>query len=173
MHVCKFSALALSVALLLSTTAQAGEGCCAHCGCQTACQKVCRLVCEEKKVNITCWGCLCEDFCNPGPSHIDCVHCDEVCRECQECDAKTPYSEPKTFVWKDWIPGCAKGVYTKKKLMKKTVTKKVPSFKWVVEDVCAQCEGECSGVEVPPDAQIPPPPKVSARVIPAASTATR
>jgi hypothetical protein len=36
------------------------------------------------------------------------------------------------------MPGSAK-VHTKKKLMKKTVTKKVPSHKWVVEDLCDNC----------------------------------
>jgi hypothetical protein len=31
-------------------------------------------------------------------------------------------------------------MYTKTRLMKKIETKKIPSYKWVVEDVCAQCE---------------------------------
>jgi hypothetical protein len=38
----------------------------------------------------------------------------------------------------NWIPGSAK-VHTKTKLMKKTVTQKVPVHRWIVEDLCSQC----------------------------------
>src|SRR5690349_14158950 len=120
----------LTVPLLLAGAALAGDQC-AHCGCQ-GCEQVCRLVREEKKVNITCWGCKCEDFCVPGKSCRDGRNCDEVC---DECDGEV-CSAPKKFVWYNWIPGCAENIYTKKKLMKKTITKTVPSYKWVVEDLC-------------------------------------
>ena len=36
------------------------------------------------------------------------------------------------------MPGGAK-IYTKTKLMKKVETVTVPSYKWVVEDMCVQC----------------------------------
>lgn len=43
--------------------------------------------------------------------------------------------------------------------MKKTVTKTVPSFKWVVEDLCADCEAKTQDAVVPPGIAVPPPPK--------------
>ena len=45
-------------------------------------------------------------------------------------------SQSKDFVWYDWEPGCAKHIHTKKKLMKRTISKTIPGFKWVVEDLC-------------------------------------
>ncbi len=135
--------------------------CCAHCRCSTGCQKICRLVCEEKKVTITCWGCKCEDFCLGGPSKPGCKHCEEVCAECDPNDKSGVCAVPKRFVWRDWIPGCSEGIGTKKKLMKKTVTKTVPSFKWVVEDCCAACEPKLARVTIPPGADVPSPPEVA------------
>src|SRR5688500_7438152 len=78
---------------------------CDHCGHAGACQKVCRLVCETKKVEVTCWGCKCEDFCVPGPSKPGCKHCETVCEFCNEgCDANAVHSCPQKFVWTEWIP---------------------------------------------------------------------
>lgn len=149
------SLLGLMLVTTIATGVRAGGGC-AHCGRTEACQKTCRLVCEDKKVPVTCWGCKTEDFCVPGRSTPGCQHCDTVCDECN--DPKAPYSEPKKFVWTEWIPGgCAK-VFTKKKLMKKTITKTVPSYKWVVEDLCPQCEAQCQVVDVPAGTIIPPAP---------------
>ena len=123
---------------------QAGEGCCAQCGCQAQCNKVCRLVCEEQKVTVTCWGCKQEDFCLPGHNKRACEHSEVVCDECGDtAGASSVFTKPKNFVWADWIPGCAT-FHTKTKLMKKTVTKKVPGFKWVVEDLCATCQSKQS-----------------------------
>ena len=138
--------LVFAIVLGIVQRATAEGGCCAHCGCQARCHKVCRLVCEEKKVTVTCWGCKCEDFCIPGHSKPCCQHCEEVCTEdAADCDA--PCTHAKTFVWTEWIPGCAK-LHTKKKLMKKTVTKKVPSYKWVVEDLCCDCQARCDAAAV-------------------------
>jgi hypothetical protein len=61
-------------------------------------------------------------------------------------------------VWYDWIPGCAGGITTKNKLMKRTVVKRVPTYKWVVEDLCDGCERNCVGAAVPINVEIPPPP---------------
>jgi hypothetical protein len=47
--------------------------------------------------------------------------------------------------------------------MKKTVTKTIPSFKWVVEDLCTECEAKTQDAVVPPGVTIPPPPKVDAK----------
>jgi hypothetical protein len=112
---------------------------CDRCGASATCKKVCRLVREEKKVEITCWGCEPEEFCVPGPSTKKCDHCEPECEDCEESPTSVfPLSLQKHFVWSEWIPGTAR-IHTKKKLMKRTETKTVPSFKWVVEDLCAKC----------------------------------
>jgi hypothetical protein len=157
----------LLVAILLgwANAALADHGCCAHCGCSATCQKVCRLVCDEKKVETTCWGCKIEDFCVPGPSKPECRHCKEVCESCDTSGKEVGVRAlPKNLVWTEWIPGCAR-LYTKKKLMKKTVTTKVPSYKWVVEDLCEQCEANCVAATVPPGVEIPPPPAIAAKLL--------
>ena len=108
---------------------------CAACGACTACRKVCRLVCEETKIDVVCYGCKCEDFCISGPSCPKCDHCETVCGE---CNSEGVHSQSKEFRWTSWLPGHAK-LYTRKKLMKKTVTKTIPTYRWVVEPVCASC----------------------------------
>jgi hypothetical protein len=153
--------------LILATwvgSSRAGDGCCAHCGCESRCNQVCRLVEEEKKVKITCWGSKCEEFCVPNHSKPGCKHCQMVCTECDaNADCHEPHATPMRFVWRDWIPGCAR-VHTKKKLMKKVITEKVPSFKWVVEDLCPDCTRTCRAENVnivrnaAPEAAIPLPP---------------
>jgi hypothetical protein len=149
----------LGSSLVCATLLKAGEHCrCAHCGCQSACEKTCRLVPEEKKVSITCWAVDKEDFCvSAGPSQRGCKHCEEVCEECEK-ESCTHHTAAKTFVWFDWIPNCSANMFTKNKLMKKTITKKVPGYKWVVEDVCPKCEPNVKSVEVPAGTKVPAPP---------------
>lgn len=130
--------VAAGTAMSLSI-ANADDGCCSHCGHNGACRKVCRLVEEEKKVEIVCWGTKCEEFCAPCCSKKDCEYCEEVCGECDPSDPNAVHAKAKKFIWRTWIPGSAR-MYTKKKLMKKVITKKIPSHKWVVEDMCAGCE---------------------------------
>lgn len=135
----RVSVVSLMIAAFATGWAIAGDGHCARCGGSGPCHKVCRLVTEEKSVAITCWGCKCEDFCLPGPSKPGCERCELVCGTCDKCrDRNSVHAEPTPFVWTKWTPGTAK-IHTKKKLMKKIVTKKVPSHKWVVEDLCDQC----------------------------------
>lgn len=126
------------------------------------CQKICRLVCEEKKVDVVCWGCKSEDFCLGGPSKLDCRHTELVCESCD--DPKAPFVQAKKFVWSDWLPSCSAKVHTKKKLMKKVVTQKVPSFKWVVEDLCEKCEANCPCAVIPAGADVPPLPVGDAKL---------
>lgn len=135
---------------------------CQHCGCSNGCQKVCRLVCEEKKVEVVCWGIQSEDVCLPCPSEPGCTHCEPVCEKDPNGKVCTA---PKKFVWTEWIPNCKAKLYTKNKLMKKTVTKTVPSYKWVVEDLCPKCTEEAPRPKVNDQAEIPAPPKVNAIVI--------
>jgi hypothetical protein len=149
----------IALASNLTAIVHAGDHC-AHCG-GNGCEQVCRLVREDKKVNITCWGWKCEDFCAPGKSCRDGRNCEEVCADCDEiiCTA------PKTFVWYNWTPGCAEHTYTKKKLMKKTIVKTIPSYKWVVEDLCPHCQGKCQCAQIELGAKIPDPPQVAARLM--------
>ena len=155
---CGVLACLLLSLLTFPVQAKAGEGTCAHCGRAAACQKACRLVCEEKAVKIICWGAKHEDFCVPGPSHLGCRFCEQVCNE------DTPGSlcvQPKKFVWSEWIPSCDARLHTRVKLMKKTVTRKVPSYKWVVEDLCAECEEKMEMAEISPEVAVPLPPVIA------------
>jgi hypothetical protein len=112
---------------------------------------------EERKVDVTCWGCKCEDFCVNGPSKPGCQYCEEICGPDETGDKAVICAKAKRFVWTDWIPGCAE-VHTRKKLMKKTVAKKLPGYKWVVEDVCSRCDEKLVGAEIELDSDVPPPP---------------
>jgi hypothetical protein len=152
-------ALALGVVFASAIQSIAGGlGLCAHCGCNGSCQKVCRLVCEDKKVEVIHFGCQCEHFCIGGPSKPGCQHCECLPGSCDEnCDCKSPFAAPKKFLWTEWIPGCA-NVFTKKKLMRKTETVTVKSYKWVVEDVCANCDAKSAGADITPGVDIPAPP---------------
>lgn len=165
--------LAVIFTLTIATIAMAGDRC-GHCGCQACCENVCRLVVEEKKVQITCWGCECEDFCLPGPSCRGCKNCEEVCNFCGQNDSEKIGSQPKKFVWYDWIPNPCAAVHTKKKLMKKTVTKTVPSYKWVVEELCPACEQKAVGAPLVTGVEVPPPPVANVKLkFSRTTTATR
>jgi hypothetical protein len=171
-HAYFLSLAAIGLVLASATRTIAGDCCCAHCGCAQSCQKVCRLVCEEKKVDVVCWGCVCEDFCLPKHNKPGCEHCKMVCADCsQPCDPEAPYVKPKRFVWTDWIPGCAT-LHTRKKLMKKTDSVTVKSFKWVVEDLCPQCESCCPCASLGPEDEAPAPPEIAgAKLLYSGSTA--
>jgi hypothetical protein len=146
--------LAWGVLVAISSDALAGGACCKFCGRAGDCRKVSRCVPEEKKVEVVCWGSESVDFCVPGPSEQVCTHCEgDVCGTCAPA-GKGPSARPRMFMWKEWVPGSAR-VYTKKKLMKKVVTRKVPGYKWVVEDLCADCEDGCRSPEVAPSAEVP------------------
>lgn len=115
----------IATVLTPAQDAWAGHMFCHHCGCHTKCKKVCRLVCGTKKETKTEYTSECEDFCVPGPSHkLGYTY------ECDEHGHK--HRKP---IWK---PTCAK-VHTRKKLVKKEVTKEVPDYQWVVEEYCCIC----------------------------------
>src|SRR5262245_46562003 len=114
---CCVTPVAVAVVLFGAQWVAAGGAHCARCGCSEPCQKVCRLVVEEKKVDVTCWGGKCEPFCVPGPSQPGCENCESVCGSSDG----SVHAACKKFVWTEWTAGRAQ-VYTKKKLMKKTVT---------------------------------------------------
>lgn len=164
----------MSLALLLSgegASARAGECCCAQCGAQRA-QQVCRLVPDEKKVTVTCWGYQDETICLPGPSTPGGLHEETVCADCDPA-GKTSFL-PKRFAWREWCPGGAPEALTKRKLMKRTVTKKIPGYKWVLDELCPACVQACAQAKLPADAPIPPvpalPPGVALAAPPGAKT---
>jgi hypothetical protein len=128
----------------------AGDRCCVHCGCQQQVTKVCRIVKVDKKITVTCWGAQDEEFLIGDPSTPGQEHCETVCTKDREdkLDDKV-CSEPKALKWTSWIPGKCATVFTKTKLMKKTVTKTIPSYKWVIEDVCAQCKAAPPAKDAP------------------------
>ena len=137
------AAVCLTVlAALPALSLEAGELCCALCGCHDRTTKVCRLVCETKKVPITCYGCREEDFCVPGPSTPGAEHCEAVCGSSLPC-------AQRRFVWSEWFPAGSADVFTRKKLQKRTVTREVPSYKWVTEDLCPRCAADCETGENP------------------------
>ncbi len=122
--------LLLGVAVVLmawSPALHAGAPCCDGCGCQPCTRKVCRLVCEMKDVTKNVYDCKCEDFCLPAPS----TRCKAPCT----CPGKC--CKDHTI----WKPNCG-CVRTRTVLIVKKETKKVPSYKCVVEEV-AQC-GHCA-----------------------------
>jgi hypothetical protein len=157
-------AVALAIAMTSWSGSVLGGDCCSHCGCQDGSQKVCRLVCEEKKVKVVCWGCKCEDFCVPGKSCRGDKNCEMVCADCNSCscNCEQPSAKPKKFVWYNWEAGCGH-MDTKKKLMKKEVTVTVPSFKWVVEDLCGSCEAKCGAAALPSNVPMPPMPPAASQ----------
>lgn len=148
---------ALFAAMACHAVWAGGHGGCAHCGCECACQKVCRLVKEEKKLTVVCWGGKREEFCVPGKSQKRCEHCENLCPEgpdgCEHCGRKT--------AWSIWSPADCPTLLTRKKLMKKTITKKIPSYKWVVEDLCADCQSNAKSVDPAPGVEVPPKPNVA------------
>jgi hypothetical protein len=108
---------------------------------------------DVKEIKEVCWDVKCEDFCVPGPS---------CC-----CGKVNKHDECGCWSYKIWKPNCG-CVRTRKTLVKKEVTRKVPTTKWVVENVCAHCKSACD-VELPADGA---PPKVPAEQAPAAAPGT-
>ena len=153
------SLIAAGVCVALPASAIAGHGGCRRCGCPAnRCRKTCRLVQVDRKITTTVWGMECEDFCVPGPSTPD-------CKQCEMVNSLSPgdkvCSQSRRIVWTSWIPGCGQEIYTKRKLMKKTVTKTVRSFKWVVEDLCSECTANCDRVSLPEGTPEPPRPAIA------------
>jgi hypothetical protein len=98
--------------------------CCQQCGCAEGCQRICRLVCDKKEVVKVTYSCKCEDFCVPCKSH-----------QVKNCDC---CSEPS------WIPGGAK-MRSRKVLVRNEEKEAKPTYKYVVEYLCPQCQAAGKG----------------------------
>ncbi len=131
------------------------DGGCVKCGKRGGC-KICRLVSEERKITLVCWGIKDEAFCVTGPNTPGCEHNEWVCGS-SPGDEET-CAKPKRMVWTDWIANRHTQTFTRHKLMKRTVTKTVPGFKWVVEDLCPDCQSQCACCVCTDQAVIPLPP---------------
>lgn len=143
----------------LQPSVSASEGCCDHCGSDSRRRrKVCRLIKEDRKITTTCWGISCEDFCVPGPSTPKSKHCETVCSP--HPDNQDVNICPKRLSWTSWCPKCGPELFTKRKLMKRTITKTVPGFKWVTEDLCQECQAHIEPVNVPQGVRVPPAPAI-------------
>jgi hypothetical protein len=160
-----FALAALVCGMAASAVRADGDCNCAHCGCCCTCQKVCRLVEEEKKIEIVCWGMKCEDFTVPCRSERGCKNCEMVCETCGDKESDEICVKPKKFVWYDWLPGGGAQIYTRHKLMRGTMTKKVPGFKWVIEDLCPECTAKCEATTVTPGIDVPAPPQLAENVL--------
>jgi hypothetical protein len=148
----------LVLAVLAIAANAYGDDCrdcaCQRCGCQSHCRKICRVVCEMKDVKQICYSCKCEDFCVPGPS----CKCGEIC-ECDPCHSGCGckcfgclFGDGKIHrtIWK---PSCESTLFTRNKLYKYEITKKVPTYKWVVEYCCGECQSAtpCNGSQPVPE----------------------
>jgi hypothetical protein len=107
-----------------------------------------------KDVKVTCYACKEQDICIPGHS----TKCGEVCEpnpcclahpdDCETCQNRShgflsglctqPTSEHRTL----WEPSCSGKIRSVNKLVKYEATKKVPTYKWVVEYCCERCAAE-------------------------------
>ena len=156
MRLWKVQLAAIAFAAVAMSSVRAEAGCCAFCGETAGCRPVCRLVWEEQTIETTCYGCKREDFCVPGCSSWE-YECEGYA--CQDCATHPSgvHTEPRKISWKHWCPGKAK-IYTRTKLMKKVDKRKVPGFKWVVEDLCPPCIANYEPPTVPEGAEVPPPP---------------
>jgi hypothetical protein len=113
----KFAVGTLAMLIGLVSQAAFAHSKCSKCGCGENIRKVCKAVPETKKIKETKWECKCEEICIPGRT---------LTHDCQ--------------------PTCGRPRMVTK-LVKKEVTKEVPSFKWVTTYVCGNC---CDGsAEVP------------------------
>ena len=125
------------IALTSTPTAFAGD-CCQRCGRNCDCHSVCRCVPFEKEVKVVCWGCSDTDICIPHASIRGCKHREDVCDKCEHGCCRNA-----GLVWWDWSP-CGAKSFTRHKLMKKIVTRKIPSHKWVTEELCDACAVDCA-----------------------------
>jgi hypothetical protein len=121
--------------MLLTAATAFADDCCNRCGCESQCRRVCRLVCDTATVSKNCYGCKCEQFCVGEKQCRGDHHCEQVCMGGGQCGEQRPDC---SLEWFEYEPLCAT-LHSRKQLIKYTVEKKVPSYKWVVETLCDDC----------------------------------
>src|SRR5262245_55843278 len=100
------------------------------------------MVCVEKEVKKVVWGCKCDAVCLPPPSHLcgeceECVHCDR-----DHCDCCS-HGACGHITKQHWQPEGCPEMREIVKLRKFEIKVKVPSYKYVVEEVCCDCCDRC------------------------------
>ncbi len=157
--------LAIASMGCLASTALAGGGVdhCNRCGGEAKCRKVCRAVPDVKEVEVVCYGRMCEDICVPGPCEKGCLHKEAACPECNigkggcagpahNCP-EHHHPQGNVFAYRD-SKVCCGDVVMGKKLMKKVIIKKVPTYKLVVEDLCGACDAKEKAQFTPPKPEV-------------------
>ncbi|MBX3435227.1 MAG: hypothetical protein KF847_18060 [Pirellulales bacterium] len=91
----------------------------------------------------------------PRPSRVKCERCKLIDCQCGAGGSESVRSPAKPFQWTEWLPGGAR-MFTRKKLMKRTIVETVPTYRWTIEDLCADCRRLASDATVVPGAEIPP-----------------
>lgn len=120
-------------------------GTCGHCGRRCECEKYCRVICETKEIKKNVWVVKCGEFCPTLPGcGVHCGCCDGAGEACQKCADSCRNKCDPCAAEKDkcYIPPECGKVREVKKLERKEVTCKVPSYKCVVVYCCPQCGAE-------------------------------
>lgn len=116
--------------------------CCGCCGRGGACKVGCRLICTVKEEKKTVWDVQCESMClvlpGCGPAHKVCPSDD-----CGECTGKD-HDDCMPSLCKWLVPPKCGRERCVKKLVKREVTVKVPTYKCVPCYVCDECQQACS-----------------------------
>jgi len=157
-NVCQTLSAAVLAVILMEAAGAAEQGC-ARCGGKSGVRKICRPIVTTKRVEVTYWDSVCEEFCLP--KKVQCH--DGGCGKCGRCgtgdhggcggkqDCGSCTADP--------CAGCCR-VRTRNRLLRKTEFREIPVVYWVVEYVCDGCNDQ--GVPVPeaapPPAAIPIPP---------------
>lgn len=146
MSVTRKMLLALPAVVLLGIAAEAAGAevrCCARCGRESGVRKVCRPIYTTRKVEVTYWDCVSEDFCLPlrgkcdGRTGSDGAGNDGAGGGCGAGEAGCTSG----------CDSCAGGssgpcaeIRTRNRLLRKTCVKEVPVVRWVVQYVCDGCD---------------------------------
>ena len=108
--------------------------CCNGCGVQ----KTCKVVCEMKKIKKTVWTVKCEEFCTSLPG------CKSSCGDCCDTGCNSGCcGDPCASLKKPMVPPKCGKVRCRKKLVKKTITCEIPSYKCIVVCCNAGCNACC------------------------------
>lgn len=138
---------------------------CGRCGCGATCQKYCKIVCEMKEVKKVVWQVNCSEFCPLLPGRgcgCCCEKCGGQCAEgqtcCESCGQEkcNPCASEECKAARMKTPNCGK-IRTVKKLVKKEVVCKVPSYKSIVVYCCPNCgaKEDCGQPQAVPQAAGP------------------
>ena len=113
--------------------------------------KTCQVVCEMKEVKSTVWTVECEEFCAPLPGCG--IGCSDHSSCNTGCDDESCLAAQKSVA----CPTCGP-LRTRKKLVPKEVSTKVPVYRCVVKD-CGRCSDDGSDKQSTPAAPSQTPPQ--------------